>query len=255
MSDGLSFVARASDRSLDGREVVAVLDPCDVPAVGREPLRSVLRPGHVRRAVELDVVVVVEHDELPEPEVAGEARGLRGDALLEVAVRGDDVRPVVDQLVARPVELVGEPPLRDGHAHGVGEALAERAGRRLDARREAVLRVARRPRAPLPELLELLEPEVVAGEVEERVQEHRGVARGQDEPVAVRPVGCGRARGAGSGSTGRRPSARRPSARPGCPELAFWTASIDSVRIVSIASRSRVGAMRWNRTNALRSRP
>ena len=67
--------------------------------------------------------------------MAGQARRLGRDALLEVAVRADPVRPVVDDLVAGPVELGGEPALGDGHADGVGEALAERAGRRLDARR------------------------------------------------------------------------------------------------------------------------
>ena len=38
---------------------------------------------------------------LPEPQVAGEAGRLRRDALLEVAVRGDDVRPVVDDRARR----------------------------------------------------------------------------------------------------------------------------------------------------------
>ena len=50
-----------------------------------------------------------------------------------------------------------EPPLGDGHADRVREALAERAGRRLDAGRQAVLRVPRRPRAPLAERLEVVE--------------------------------------------------------------------------------------------------
>ena len=43
-------------------------------------------------------------------------------------------------------------------------------------------------RAPLPELLELVEREVVAGEVQHRVEEHRRVARGEHEAVAVRPL-------------------------------------------------------------------
>ena len=76
--------------------------------------------------------------------MAGEAGGLRRDALLEVAVGRDDVRAMVDDLVLVAVELVGQPPLGDGHADRVGEALAERSGRRLDARRQAVLRMARR---------------------------------------------------------------------------------------------------------------
>ena len=64
--------------------------------------------------------------------------------------------------VAVAVELGGEPALRDGHADGVREALAERSGRRLDAGRQAVLRVARRAAAPLAERLEVVERDVVA---------------------------------------------------------------------------------------------
>ena len=57
--------------------------------------------------------------------------------------------------------------------------------------RHAELGVARRARAPLAEALQVVEREVVAGQVEERVEEHRGVAGREHEPVAVRPVGMG----------------------------------------------------------------
>ena len=89
------------DGRVDRLDVVAVVDALDVPAIRGEPLEDVLgeRPG--RRAVELDPVVVVERDELAQPEVAGERARLRADALLEVAVGADDVRVVVDELVAR----------------------------------------------------------------------------------------------------------------------------------------------------------
>ena len=176
------------DRRLDGDEVVAVPDPLGVPAVGIEALRDVLRERHRRRPVELDAVVVVEDDELAETQVAGQAGRLGGDPLLEVAVGGDDVGPVIDDLVAGAVELVRQASLGDGHADRVGEALAERAGRRLDAGRQPVFGVARRDAAPLAERLEVLERDLVAGQVEERVEQHAGVAGAQHEPVAVGPV-------------------------------------------------------------------
>ena len=115
----------------------------------------------------------------------------------------------------RPVELGGQAALGDGHADRVREALAERSGRRLDAGRQAVLRVAGRARAPLPERLEVVQREVVAGQVEERVEEHRGVAGRQDEAVAIRPVRVGRRVAQEARPQRRRPSAPRPSGRPG----------------------------------------
>jgi hypothetical protein len=164
------------DGRLDRGEIVAVRDAGGAPAIRVETLEHVLGPGHVRGAVQLDVVVVVQHDELAEAEVAGEARRLRGDALLEVTVGRDDIRPVIDDCVIRPVELAREAAFRDRHANGVRKALAERARRRLDAWRQPVLRMARRARAPLPELHQVLELEAVARQVEQGVQEHRGVA-------------------------------------------------------------------------------
>ena len=97
----------------------------------------------------------------------------------------------------------------------VAEALAERAGRRLDARRVEVLRVARRVRAELAELLDLVEAEVVAGEVQARVEQHRGVAGREHEAVAVRPLrvvpGCA----SSPACRARTRRARAPAARPG----------------------------------------
>ena len=88
--------------------------------------------------------------------------------------------------MVRPVVAIGEEALRDRHADAVREPLAERAGGRLDPRRVTALRMAGRPRAPLPELLQVVEREVVAGEVQRRVLEDAGVPGGEDEAVAVR---------------------------------------------------------------------
>ena len=76
--------------------------------------------------------------------MAGERARLGRDALLEVAVGGDHEGVVVDDLVAGAVEARGQHALGERHADGVGDALAERAGRDLDAGRVAVLGVAGR---------------------------------------------------------------------------------------------------------------
>ena len=140
--------ARGLDGRLDGVDVVAVLDPARVPAVGIEALDDVLGEGHRRRPVELDVVVVVEDDQLAQPEVAGEARRLGRDAFLEVAVGRDDVGPVIDDGAVGLVELGRQPSLGDGHPDRVGEALAERA--RWSPRRRASARIPGCPGVLLP---------------------------------------------------------------------------------------------------------
>ena len=108
------------------------------------------------------------------------------DALHEAAVAGDDEGVVVDELGA---EAGPQPALGHGHADAVGEALAERAGGDLDAGGVVHLGVARGGRAPLAERLEVVERQPVAGEVQHRVQQDRGVPGGEHEAVAVGPVG------------------------------------------------------------------
>ena len=119
--------------------------------------------------------------------MAGERRRLVADALHQAAVAGDDVGVVVDQLVA---EAGGQVALGQRHADRVGEALAQRPGRGLDAERVAVLGVAGGAGAQLAEALQLVQRHVrIAGEVEQRVEQHRAVAGRQHEAVAVGPVG------------------------------------------------------------------
>ena len=78
---------------------------------------------------------------LSELQVAGERDRLVADAFHQAAVAGDHLGVVVDEVVAEPR---GEVALGHRHADGVGEALAQRAGGGLDARRAGRIRVARR---------------------------------------------------------------------------------------------------------------
>ena len=79
---------------------------------------------------------------------------------------------------------------------------------------------------------------IVAGEMQQAVQQHRAVAGRKDKAVAVEPVGIGRIvfrkRVHSTYAIGA-----APSGRPGWPLLAFCTASIDRKRRVLMHSSSR----------------
>ena len=90
------------------------------------------------------------------------------------------------------LKLRGEQLLGEREADGVGEALAERAGGGLHAGRVADFGMAGRLRVQLAELADLLHRQVVAGEVQQRVLQHRAVAVGEHEAVAVGPRGIRR---------------------------------------------------------------
>ena len=142
----------------------------------------------VGRTRERDEVVVVEDDELAELEVAGERDRFLADAFHQVAVAADAVGEVVDDRLVVAVVDGAEMRFGDRHADGVGDALAERPGRRLDARRALGFGMAGRLASELPEVLDVVERQVVAGEIEQRVEQHRAVAGGEHEAVAVEPM-------------------------------------------------------------------
>ena len=184
---------RVRNRLAQQTEVVRIADVLHVPTLRLEPCTAVLPEGDRRRAVDRDVVVVVEVDELAETEVAGERRRFVRYALHEIAVRRDAIDAVIDDLVVRTVVALGEEPLGHAEADAVREPLAERPGRHLDAGGVMHLGVPGRLRLPLAEALQLFERQVVAGEVERAVLEDAGVPRAQDEAVAVGPLRIRRA--------------------------------------------------------------
>jgi hypothetical protein len=94
---------------------------------------------------------------------------------------------MVHYLMAGAVESRRQVGLGHGHADGVGQALSQRTGCGLHARRAVRLRVARRPAAPLAKLLDIFQGEIVAAEVQQAIEEHGTVAGGKNEAVAIGP--------------------------------------------------------------------
>jgi hypothetical protein len=95
------------------------------------------------------VVVIVDHDEVAELQVAGHGCGLGGDTLHSTAVTEEGVCVVVEQLVAGLVEDGGRVPLSNGKTDSVGKALAEGTSGDLDTGGVVGLRVTRSDRVNL----------------------------------------------------------------------------------------------------------
>ena len=186
-------------RLLQRGGVVGVGHPLHPPAEPLELLPHVLGEGEVRLALDRDLVVVVEPAEIREAEMAGDRGRLGGHALHQVAVAAEHVGVVVEHGVAGAVVVGGEPLGGDRHADGVAAALAEGAGGRLDAGGHVMLGMARADAVELAKLLDLVEGHgrrsarpADAGEMDQRIEEHRRMAAGEHEPVAVGPGGIGR---------------------------------------------------------------
>ena len=131
-------------------------------------------------------VGVVQHDQAPQPQVSGQRDDLVADALHQAAVADQRVGVVVHDVVA---EFGVEHGLGHSHAGRVGDALAQRPGGRLDAMVRLVFRVPGRVRAEFTEALDLLDRKgLVAGQMQQGVDQSRTVAVGLHEAVAVRPA-------------------------------------------------------------------
>ncbi len=169
------------------RRRVVPVDPLHLPAIGGEARRHVLAEAEVRRPIDRDVIVIVEVDELAEPEVPGQARRLRRHALHQVTVADDRVGAMIDDLQPRPVVGRRQEALRQRHPDARREPGPERTRGHLHPDRVPVLRVPRRLRAPLAKALQLRQRQVVAAQVQQRVQQHRAVPGAQYKPVTVWP--------------------------------------------------------------------
>ena len=130
----------------------------------------------------------------------GDRRGFRGNSFHHVAIAANRPNVVVEQLESRTIEILCQPALGDRHAHAIGHTLTQRAGGRLHTRGQAVLGMARRFAADLPEILDLIERQrrsrknfavgtyfAHARQMQQGIQQHGGVPVGEHEAVAVRP--------------------------------------------------------------------
>ncbi|MCY1174327.1 hypothetical protein D9M73_145250 [compost metagenome] len=156
-----------------------------LPVVGLKTLRRVVGEPAFDFAVDGDTVVIVERDQLAQAQGTGKGADFVGDAFHHAAITQEHIGVVIDDVVARTVELRRHDFFSQGKTHGVGQALAQWTGGGFYARGVAEFRVARSAAVQLTELLEVIDRQVVAGQVQQRVDQHRAVAVGQHEAVTV----------------------------------------------------------------------
>ena len=156
-----------------------------MPVAQTEARRHVVGKSEVDRAVIRHPVVVPQEHQLAELQVAGERNHLLANALLQATVAHQRVGVVINDVgTEHPVQER----LGDRHAGRVGDALAERAGRHLDAAVGVMLRMAFAMRAELTKAADVVERDAgIAAQMQKRVDQHRAVAVQFDEAVAVEP--------------------------------------------------------------------
>ncbi|CAB4620630.1 unannotated protein [freshwater metagenome] len=182
-------ILRPADGGLERIDVLADLaDVLDVPAVGLEAFRGVVGEGQLGGAVDRDVVVVVDGNELAEAQMSGHRSGFVTQTLFEITVATDHVGVMVEQLRA---ETGPEPMLGHRHSDGVRKSLTQRPGRDFDTCGVMGLGMTGSERTPLPEFLDVIESEAESRQVQHRILENRCVSAGEHESIPIRPLRIG----------------------------------------------------------------
>src|SRR5215469_7621603 len=129
-----------------------------------------------------------------------ERRSFATNAFHQVAIGTHCVDIEIENLESGPVESRGLPLARDGHSYAVSDALTQRTRGGLDSGSDVRLRMPRCPASELAEGLDVVEryrqifreismlidaPHL--GEIQHRVEQHRGMSIRQNEPVAIQP--------------------------------------------------------------------
>ncbi len=172
---------------LDEAELVGV------PAIGLETLEHILSQHQVGVAFDLDAVGIEDHGQVAELLVGSEGCGFAGDALFDVAFTADDPDVVVERGLAFRsfrIEQTALEALAVSETNCGGKALAQRAGGHFDARSQAVFRMARGTGVrAATEVLQVIQGQAVAGEVQLNILGEGSVSAGKDEAVATFPLG------------------------------------------------------------------
>ncbi|MNZ78871.1 hypothetical protein D3C78_974610 [compost metagenome] len=189
----LRALACSVDGGADFVGVVAVDIADHLPVVGFETLRRVVGEPAFDFAVDGDAVVIVEGDQLAQAQGTGQGSDFVGNAFHHATVTQEHIGVVVDDVMTFAVELRAHDFFGKGKTNGVGQTLAERTGGGLDAWGVTELRVARGAAVQLTEGLEVVDGDVIASQVQQRIDQHRAVTVGQHEAVTVSEVRVARA--------------------------------------------------------------
>ena len=192
---GLKSLIQSGGVLLVGPIFAEPVDALNVPAVGLVAGQDVLVESNGGVVLDRDVVVVPDDGEVAKFLGASQRGGFGGHTFFEAAVAGDDVHVVVeDRLAERGVgiEQAVDAAGIHGEADGGGDACAKRTGRDLNALGVAVFGVARCQGAGGAQLLDVVELEAEACQVELDVLGERRVTSGEDETVTADPSRIGR---------------------------------------------------------------
>ena len=168
--------------------IVAVsVDLHDIPVLRFETLGDIFAPCDGSISLDRDLVGVVDEYKVFESKVSCQGTGFIGDTLLQVTITAEAVDLVVYELTGFGVYLIGSKSFCHGKSDGIGDPLSQRTCRNLDTRSMSVFGVSGRFGVELAKILQIIQADIVAPEVKQRVDKPRTVPSGEYQTVTVEP--------------------------------------------------------------------
>ena len=138
--------------------------------------------------IDRDTVVIPDGNQVPQPQGTGKATGFMGDAFHQAAIAQEQPGVVIDDIKPRFIKFSGQRFFGNRHPNGIGNPLPQRAGGGFHARGIAIFWMARRTRMELTEVTNVIHAQVIAGKVQQRVNQHGAMTIRLNITIAVEPL-------------------------------------------------------------------
>src|ERR1051326_5016586 len=189
------------DGARESLTIIGIAYMLDTPAIRRKSARNIFAECELGTSLDADVVIVVNPTEIAELEMAGQRRGFACNTFHQIAIAAKSIDVVIEQRETVAIENFRQHPLRHRHTDAVATALAKRSCRGFYAGRMAVFGMTGAAAAELAKALDVLQTYRNAGfdlarfihvphasEMQDGIEQHRGVSVGQHKTVAVWPM-------------------------------------------------------------------
>ncbi len=108
-------------------------------------------------------------------------------AFHQIAVRADAVNKMVNNRKTLLIKFRRQMFLRHCHSHAVGKTLPKRSGRDFHAFGHKIFRMSGRLRMKLTEIFQFAHRQIIARQMQKRINQHRTVSGGKQKSIAVKP--------------------------------------------------------------------
>ena len=178
---------RFSNRSFNGIGMMAVDFANHLPAIGRKPLGRLVSEPAADMTINRDSVVVIKRDQFGQAPCTRQRTNFVGNAFHQATIAEEHIGKVIDDIKVRTIELLGEQLFRQRHSDRVGQSLAQRPGSSFYAGRIAKLRMARRFAVQLAKIFEVVNRQIVSGQMQEGIHQHRAMTVRQNKTITIGP--------------------------------------------------------------------